>query len=243
MNEMTPPAAAPSLDADALREAVLADPEALLADPEIVQALLHAQAAAGDPRRKVVDLRGALLDRLEGRLGRLEETHRSVVAAAYENLAGVQSLHRAALAVLQPDSFEGLMQALAGEVPGILAVDSLRLGLETDSEEGAVAPLASLEPGFVALVMAGGAESPEDGPERPVILRPLSPLTAPLYGGDAARVTSEAIVRLEFGEGRRPGLLAFGSVDPMRFTPDQGSDLLEFFGAVTAQVVRRWMAV
>ncbi|MEO0682625.1 MAG: DUF484 family protein, partial [Pseudomonadota bacterium] len=221
--------------------AVLADPEALLGDPQIVQALLHAQATAGDPRRKVVDLRGALLDRLESRLGRLEETHRSVVAAAYENLAGVQSLHRAALAVLAPDSFEGLMQALAGEIPGVLAVDSLRLGLETEARDGAAAPLAALEPGFVALVMADGAGAPEDGPARQVILRPLSPLTAPLYGADAARVTSEALVRLEFGEGLRPGLLAFGSVDPMRFTPDQGSELLEFFGGVLARVVRRWM--
>ena len=34
----------------------------------------------------IVDLRGIAMERLEARLDRLEDTHRSVIAAAYENL-------------------------------------------------------------------------------------------------------------------------------------------------------------
>lgn len=224
-----------------LREAVLADPESILGDPQIVQALLAAQAAANadEGRRNVVDLRGALLDRLEGRLGRLEETHRSVVAAAYENLAGAQSIHRAALAVLAPDDFDGVLAALQDEVPGIVAVDLIRLGLETPDPTPLEAPLVSLEPGYVDRCLADPVEAPEDGPARVVALRPLAPVSTAIWGRDSVWLGSEALVRLDLGPESPPGLLAFGSAEGARFTPDQAGDLLEFFGAVVASATRR----
>lgn len=225
-----------------VRETILAHPREVLADPEIVQALLHAQTVEGEPRRNVVDLRGALLDRLEGRLGRLEETHRSVVAAAYENLAGAQAIHRAALAVLEPVTFHAVLQALDDEVPVILGVDALRLALETDAAGDPLpAPLAALGPGEVArLIGRVGAE--EGDPDPWVALRATGPDSLRVFGPEGAGLGSEALVRLEFGPGTRPGLLAFGARDPERFTPDQAADLLEFFGGVVSRAVRRWVA-
>ena len=38
------------------------------------------------------------------------------------------------------------------------------------------------------------------------------------------------------------GLLAFGATDPLRFHPDQGTDLLAFFGGVFERSLRRWLA-
>lgn len=227
----------------AVRAAVLADPAALLEDAEVVRALLAAHpgegAAAG--ARKVVDLRGALLDRLEGRLARLEETHRTVVAAAWENLAGAQAIHRAALAVLEPTSFSGVLTALRVEVPAILGVEALRLGLETEGPAGAAdVPLVALAPGEVAALLAPGREA--DGPERWTSLRAVGPDSGLLFGDAVAGLGSEALVRLDFGPRARPGLLAFGAADPERFTPDQAGDLLEFFGGVVARAVRRWVA-
>lgn len=242
MIEDIPAASAADLR-QALRAAALADPEAILSDPEIVQALLAAQAASGGPqgdaRRKVVDLRGALLDRLEGRLGRLEETHRSVVAAAYENLAGAQSIHRAALAVLEPDDFGGLLKVLEDDIPGILAVDMVRLGLETEDLAPMDAPRVALQPGYADRCLADPVEAPEDGPARIVALRPLAPVSTAIWGRDAVWLGSEALVRLDLGPDARPGLLAFASAEAERFTPDQAGDLLEFFGAVVARRVRR----
>ena len=42
----------------------------------------------------IVDMRGIAMERLENRLDRLEDTHRSVIAAAYENLSGTNQVHR-----------------------------------------------------------------------------------------------------------------------------------------------------
>ena len=50
----------------------------------------------------IVDIRGIAMERLEHRLDRLEDTHRSVIAAAYENLAGTNQIHRAILRMMDP---------------------------------------------------------------------------------------------------------------------------------------------
>ena len=53
----------------------------------------------------IVDIRGIAMERLEHRLDRLEDTHRSVIAAAYENLAGTNQIHRAILRMMDPLDF------------------------------------------------------------------------------------------------------------------------------------------
>jgi len=231
------PEAAADADVEALREAVLAAPEAVLADEAMVQALLRAhEGVAGS--RQVVDLRGALVDRLENRLGRLEETHRSVVAAAYDNLAVTESIHRAALAVLEPDDLDGVLHVLSRVLPPILGVDLVRVGVEREGAgDPPQPPLTALGVGGVARYM--GAD--EDGPFRPVVLRATGPDCARLYGPEGVQMGSEALVRLEISGDAAPGLLAFGARDAARFTPDQAGDLLEFLGAVVARALRPWI--
>jgi hypothetical protein len=67
---------------DEWRARVLADPGLVLDDPDVMRALvLTSERAMGG---NVVDLRGMAMERLESRLERLEDTHRAVIAAAYE---------------------------------------------------------------------------------------------------------------------------------------------------------------
>lgn len=240
---------APFATPEALRAAILAHPEAVLDDPDVARALLQAQGQrAPEGARNIVDLRGALVDRLESRLGRLEETHRSVVSAAYDNQAVTESIHRAALAVLEPEDLDHLCEALARHVPAILGVEILRIAVEGDEgpdQPAPPAPFVRLLHGGVASYLSRhlGAGADEDGPERPVVLRAAGAEAAEVFGAEGERIGSEALVRLEFGAGRPPGLLAFGSRDPDRFGPDQAGDLLEFFGGVVAHAVKRWLPV
>ncbi len=92
----------------AIREHILSDPGLILEDHELMRALLQADRSAQG--RNVVDLRGVLVDRLEERLDRLEDTHREVLAAAYENVAGMNQVHRACLAVLDPSDFADFLK-------------------------------------------------------------------------------------------------------------------------------------
>ncbi|TVQ58863.1 MAG: DUF484 family protein [Rhodobacteraceae bacterium] len=235
-----PEARTPGDETAALKARIAAEPALILDDRELMQALIAAGAPQG---RNVVDLRGALVGRLESRLDQLSRTHRSVIAAAYENLAGVSQVHRATLALLDAESFEAVLAALLDETPAIIAVDAARLCIEVDddgSDPAAGLPSAlaervvALPEGGVAAYVALG-----DAPEREgVWLRPTPPEAELLYGDEAGRLGSEALIALDLGDGR-VGVVAFAAEDARRFSPDHGVDLVVFLGGVISRVLRR----
>jgi uncharacterized protein YigA (DUF484 family) len=228
----------------AIRAQILSDPALILEDRELMQALVQADRSAQG--RNVVDLRGVLVERLEERLDRLEETHREVLAAAYENVAGMNQVHRACLALLEPVDFAGFLEVMTRDVAGILGVEVIRLGLEAPAAE----PGAGLGPAgpwhdVVIALPAGGVDAyitqGRGLGARRVSLRQLAAASADLYGAAAPEIRSEALLRLDLGDGRTAGLLAFGAVDGQRFHPEQGTDLLAFFGGVFERSLRRWL--
>ncbi len=78
---------------ESIRDSIISRPDIILDDKDLMQALIAANERAMGGN--IVDLRGIAMERLEARLDRLEDTHRSVIAAAYENLAGTNQIHRA----------------------------------------------------------------------------------------------------------------------------------------------------
>lgn len=229
-----------------LRDQILADPALILEDDQLMRALLAADRRVAEGRN-VVDLRGVLVDRLEERLDRLEDTHREVLAAAYENVAGMNQVHRACLAVLDPPDFAGFLQVLTRDVAMILGVEVIRLGLEAPAAEpgSGLGPQGPLRDVVVAMPEGGVDRYIRQGrglAARPVTLRKVVPEGAGIFGLDASRIRSEALLRLDLGTGNLAGLLALGTSDAHRFHPDQGTDLLAFFGGVFERGMRRWLA-
>lgn len=228
---------------DALREAIIAQPDVILDDKDVMHALIAANEKIMGAN--IVDLRGIAMERLETRLDRLEDTHRSVIAAAYENLAGTNQIHRATLRLLDPVSFAAFMEILRGDLIDILRVDALALILETTQAEAGAAVervgdvLKFTETGFVEDYITLGRSLASD---RPVVLRQIEAGPVRIYGDRAADLRSEACLRLDLGEGRLPGLLVFGSEDPHQFTPQHGTDLLTFFGGIFERCMRRWLS-
>jgi uncharacterized protein YigA (DUF484 family) len=228
----------PQIDAS-VRDRIIADPESVLEDRDIMRALAEANSA--QLGGNVVDIRGVAIERLESRLDRLEDTHRSVIAAAYENLAGTNQIHRAVLALLDPPDFETFLKSLSGEVASVLRVDGIKLVLETmqTGDDPVVQRLGEVlsvaEPGFVSDYIGPA------GTNRQVILRQTRVQDERLYGQSGAWVRSEACIRLDFGPKRLPGMLVMASEDPHMFKPNQGTDLLIFFANVFERLMRRWL--
>ena len=206
---------------------------------------MHALIAANERAMggNIVDLRGLAMERLEARLDRLEDTHRSVIAAAYENLAGTNQIHRAILRMLDPMEFEAFLKDLGGEVAEILRVDAVKLVLESvqNDKDPAVQRLGDVlsvaEPGFIDDYLTEG----RGGNVRQVTLRQVQDADPEIYGDDATWIRSEACLKLDFGDGRLPGLLVMGAEDPHMFGPQQGTDLLAFFTGVFERAMRRWL--
>ena len=231
----------PKID-DALREAIISAPDVILDDSDVMQALIAANEKAMGGN--IVDLRGIAMERLETRLDRLEDTHRSVIAAAYENLAGTNQIHRAILQMLDPVECETFLRNLGGEVADILRVDAVKLVLESTQNDNdpAVQRLGDVltvaEPGFIDDYLSQG----RGGLVRQVTLRAIQDGAEALYGTKAGWIRSEACLKLDFGAGRLPGLLVMGAEDPHMFGPQQGTDLLTFFTGVLERSMRRWLS-
>lgn len=225
------------------RERVLADPELVLEDRDLMRALISAndRQMGGN----IVDMRGIAMERLENRLDRLEDTHRSVIAAAYENLAGTNQVHRALLKILEQPDFETFLKALGNEIAEILRVDRIRLVLESkDVTESSAATVQKLEDvltvvpaGFIDLYLSAG----RDVPQRIVTLRQVGDSSEEIFGDAASWIGSEALLRLDLGRGRLPGMLVMGAEDPHQFRPNQGTDLLAFFTGVFERAMWKYL--
>jgi hypothetical protein len=225
-----------------LRDAIIAKPDVVLDDTVVMHALIAANEKSMGGN--IIDLRGIAMERLEARLDRLEDTHRSVIAAAYENLAGTNLIHRAVHRLLEPTEFETFLRDLGGEVAEILRVDAISLVLESAQaqDDPAVARLDGVlrvaEPGYINSYLSNARSSQT----RQVTLRQIQSGQQKVYGEQASWVRSEACLLLDLGPGRLPGLLAMGAEDPHQFTPQQGTDLLAFFAGVFERTMRRWLS-
>ena len=146
--------------------------------------------------------------------------------------------------MLDPIDFEPFLRDLGGEVADILRVDAVKLVLESvqNDSDAAVQRLGSVlsvaQPGFIEQYLADNRSAPI----RQVTLRQLQAGDRRIYGDKADWIRSEACLKLDFGPGRLPGLLAMGAEDPHQFTPQQGTDLLAFFAGVFERAMRRWLS-
>jgi uncharacterized protein YigA (DUF484 family) len=233
---MTPQTAAQA--EEILRDIITQNPRIVLDAPEVMRALLTAHDETLG--QNIVDLRSVAMHRLEAQLGRLEETNRSVIAAAYDNLAGTQQIHRALLKIMEPTDFGGFLTMIGAEMVDILRIDYAYLILETQTQSpdpnlAPLGPVVKPAPiGFVSHYLSQNLEAK-------VTLRTVTKPDVFVYPEAIGPVGSEACLQLDFGAGTLPGLLVLGAKDAEQFFPAQGTDLLTFFATIFERALRRWL--
>ena len=222
-----------------LRDFITENPRIVLDAPDVMRALLatHDQTLG----QNIVDLRSVAMRRLEAQLGRLEETNRSVIAAAYDNLAGTQQIHRALLKIMEPTDFGGFLTMIGTEMVDILRIDYACLILETQNQSpnpnlAPLGPIVKPAPsGFVADYLSQNLAAK-------VTLRRVTKPNVFVYPEAMDPMGSEACLQLDFGAGTLPGLLILAAKDAEQFSPAQGTDLLTFFATIFERALRRWLA-
>lgn len=216
---------------DTLRDAIRNDPALVLEDMDVMRALMHAHdATLGE---NIIDMRGLAMNRLEQRLGRLEDTHRTVISAAYENLAGTEQIHRAVLRLMETElTFEAVLHALGEDIKNILRLASVRLVLETQT----AAPTPVPDLAHLSLIGKGQIDhyiNPLSSlPPQRATMRAVDRSDPLIYGQSAPHIRSEACLTLNLGTGRLPAMIVMGSASSDTFQPIKGSRLLEFFADV-----------
>lgn len=241
-SESTPAASADSqpLLAEALRQELLSHPELVLADRDIMRALIGARDA--EIGGNVIDIRGRAMSVLEERLDRLEQAHESVISTAYENQSGMNMIHRAVLALLEPVDFRSFLDNLDLAVAPILRIETLKLIFEPDAEgqppQGIDSALHLVAPGTITAITEAGRRAPRADS---IVLRAALPETRAIHGDTHAPIRSEALLPIDLGPGRAPALLVMGSTETGRFSPSHGTDLLRFFSQVFRLVLLGWL--
>ncbi|WP_373945270.1 DUF484 family protein [Paracoccus marcusii] len=206
------------------RDRLLADPGAILADRDLMRALVAArEAEVGD---NVIDIRGRAMQALETRLDRLESTHESVIAAAYDNQSGMAVIHRAVLGLLETADLADFIAALQTNIAPLLRIETLRLVVEDDPALDLPRDAVAVPHGTIDRILTAGRRAPRGDD---IVLRAALVVTRPLHG---RTIASEALLPLDLGPARPRTVLLMGSSDPTRFMPAHGTDLLRFFGQV-----------
>jgi uncharacterized protein YigA (DUF484 family) len=219
---------APEAVADYLRR----HPDFLIDHPALLALLTPPERRNGDG---VLDMQRFMIDRLRGELAGLQARERALVDAARGNTLVQSRVLRAALALNEAKSFERLIRTLLAEVPGILEVEAVALGVETTD------PLPAGAGDVGVVILKPGTIDSLIGPSRSAALLPDERGDRDLFGRAAARVHSMALMRLSFGLAAPPGLLAIGASTADAFHPGQATDLLSFLARVFEQCVRRWL--
>ncbi len=228
-----------------VREEILSNPKAFLEDHEVMRALIAADRQ--QQPSNVIDLRSIAMDRMEDRLNKLEDTHRTVIAAAYDNVSSMNQIHRAVLSVLEPDDFNGFLRYVEHDLAPTLGIEAASLCLETQAVSTGQGPSLSKEFGTGVTFMAIGEVEDyithgRNMSSRPVTMRSVRPDGVHLFADSSEPILSEALLKLDLGSGNLPGMLVLGSKNADQFAPAQGSDLLLFLGGIFSRIMRRWLA-
>ena len=225
------------------RKRILQDPEALLNDREVMRALIS--ASSNNAPTNVIDLKSVVLNRLEGRVDEIEGQNSNIISAAYKNISTTFRVHSAILEALEPKTFTEFLNFLKTDWANSLGIDVARLCLEAPSISKDDIPQLQTEFGPSVIFLQEGEIDHyitlgQDNDPRSVTLRQIRKGASNIYSNIAPELRSEALMKLDLGQGNSPGLLLLGSINPDQFLPNMGTDLFVFYGSIFEKVMQRW---
>jgi len=229
------PQASDGIDAAAVAGYLERHPEFFGDWPELLERLTLPPATSAEGDSRVVDLRGVLIERQRGQLREMARLRDEMVTSGRANLQSQSRVHQAVLALLGAQSFEELIERTTSDLTAMLDLDAATLGVEQKAESLPpirVGGVFQLERGTVDRLVGVG---------RAAKLRPSVAGDPLLFGAAAGLVRSDALIRLEISPMTPPALLALGSRNERHFDQNQGTELLQFLGAVLSQMVRIWL--
>jgi uncharacterized protein YigA (DUF484 family) len=200
-----------------------AHPTFLNEHPELIEVLAPPSQKEADG---VLDMQAFMIGRLQTELRTLRSRQSELLSASRVNLSSQERIHAAVLAVIEARTLEDIGRIVAEDYRSILDVSTSTLCFE-DPSSSRSRNIVSLPPGTIAEIVG----------DRQILLRHDISGDERLYGEDAAKVRSDALVHLDVGKDGPNGLLALGSYEPDRFHPGQGTELLGFMArAITGSL-------
>jgi uncharacterized protein YigA (DUF484 family) len=195
--------------------------------PEVLECMVPPPRWKDGP---VVDLQRRWMETLRNEMAGLRDCATQVIETSRRNMATLESVHAAVLALLDAEDAPTLLRRVGDTLPALLDVELASLALEPcDLGSETKSCLIELDVGDVELLI---------GADRDVAL--ISDVaTIDFAACEEEGIRSAALVRVPLGADAPHGLLAFGSSESGAFHPRQGTELLRFLAQVVAWRLRR----
>ena len=208
-------------------------PSFLAEHPDLLDSLdLPERETCGEA---VVDFQSIRLERLGESHRRLQEAHDELLHSARVNMAAQTRIHHAMLELLSAPSFEHLIETVTSDLPILLDIDAVTLGVEQASgnhRPTRINGVFQLPPGTIQALLGPGKDLRL---RADIIGEPL------IFGSAAGIVRSDALLRLEISSATPTAVLALGARDPQHFHPGQATELLGFLARTLEHIIRAWL--
>lgn len=211
------------------------NPDFLVRNPALASKLVP--PSRFDTSGSVVDLHLFMIQRMREEMEQLHGCAEDLITTTRSNMSTQARTHQAVLSILGASSLAHLVHIAGDELPALLDVDIVALGMEAGAQPNAIlagAGIATLPRGMVATALGD--------PDRPILLRERAAGESSIFGSGAGLVSSYALVRLNIPGLTQPGILGIGSRYDHTFHPGQATELLSFLGRSMEFAIARWLA-
>jgi len=209
------------------------NPKFLQNTPEAVDLLLPPKAAQD---KGVADFQSYMIARLKADKAEVLQTSKAIVETSRANMNNQHRIHTAVLRLLESRNFDDFIQSITMDLADILDVDIAVLIVETDGQN-----IPHVHTSGIRL-LPEGTISKWMGTKAVMLQDNIAGLEA-LYGGGAALVRSQILLRVDISMGTPPAILAFGSRDPGMFVEGQATDQILFLARVIERCFRTWLSL
>lgn len=208
------------------------NPGFLQENPQALELLLPPKAR---PRPgEVADFQRYMIERLKADKEEIIQTARSVVETSRANMNNQQRVHGAVLRLLEARNFEDFIHCITMDLANLLDVDIAVLVVEADGRD-----IPHIHTSGIRLIPGGTVDKWMRG--KNALLQDNISGIEPIYGGGAALVKSQILLRVDISMGTPPAILAFGSRDPDMFGEGQATDQILFLARVIERCFRTWL--
>lgn len=209
------------------------NPKFLQQHPEAMDFLTPPKAKTD---KGVADFQGYMIKRLKADKDDVLSEAKEMIETSRANMNNQYRIHRAVLLLLEAESFDQFIQTITMDLAPIIDVDISVLVVESDGNaipHVQTSGIRVIPPGTVDKWMLGKNVLLQDN---------ISGIEA-IYGGGAALVRSQILLRVDISMNTPPAILAFGSRNPGMFEEGQATDQVLFLARVIERCFRAWLSV
>ncbi len=212
-----------AVDPETVRDFLRVQPEFLRHDEDLLGELgLRVDAA------NVIDFGPAALARAAAAHRREASVRQAIEANARANYSAQAQTHAAVIDLLDARNHSDLARRVDEMARGRFGLTAGVVALEGPTR--VPAGWRILAEGQVDMILG----------EAPIARMGFFAPALPLFGEQAETIRSMALVRMAIWEPRREALIAFGSKDPEGFSPEMGTELVNFLARVVERTAERW---